>query len=69
MSELMLVSVITCPVCGHQSPEKMSESSCLYFWKCTFCGEIIKPETGDCCVFCSYGDHPCPPVKQRDSGV
>lgn len=65
----MLVSVITCPVCGHQSSENMSESSCLYFWKCKACNEVIRPENKDCCVFCTYGDTPCPPVQMEDSGV
>jgi hypothetical protein len=64
----MLVSVITCPVCGYQSEVKMPESSCLYFWECEACNEIISPEKGDCCVFCSFGDNPCPPVQMEDSG-
>jgi hypothetical protein len=24
----------------------------------------LSPKAGDCCVFCSYGSVPCPPVQQ-----
>ncbi|MCZ6756852.1 MAG: GDCCVxC domain-containing (seleno)protein [Bacteroidetes bacterium] len=24
---------------------------------------MAKPLDGDCCVFCSYGTEPCPPVQ------
>ena len=27
-----------------------------FYW----CGEMLKPRDGDCCVFCSYADTPCP---------
>nr|WP_269146634.1 GDCCVxC domain-containing (seleno)protein [Mariprofundus ferrooxydans] len=27
---------------------------------------MLKPKPGDCCVFCSWGDLPCPPVRQDD---
>jgi hypothetical protein len=30
---------------------------------CKGCGETLKPLPGDCCVFCSYGTVPCPPVQ------
>jgi len=26
---------------------------------------VLKPLTGDCCVFCSYGTVPCPPIQLR----
>jgi hypothetical protein len=25
---------------------------------------VLKPKQGDCCVFCSYGSVPCPPIQQ-----
>ncbi|HEX6268144.1 MAG TPA: GDCCVxC domain-containing (seleno)protein [Burkholderiales bacterium] len=25
----------------------------------------LAPRAGDCCVFCSYGDVPCPPIQER----
>jgi uncharacterized protein (DUF4415 family) len=27
-------------------------------------GALLKPKPGDCCVFCSYGDVPCPPIQE-----
>ncbi len=30
---------------------------------CPACGVRITPNKGDCCVFCSYGSLPCPPVQ------
>ena len=60
MLALKLVSTITCPVCGHQASETMPTDSCQYFYECTGCKTLLKPKAGDCCVFCSYGDLPCP---------
>ena len=28
---------------------------------------VLKPKEGHCCVFCSYGDAPCPSIQQRAS--
>ncbi len=41
----------------------MPEDACLWFFDCPGCGTMLKPKVGDCCVFCSYGDVPCPPVQ------
>ncbi|NGP90038.1 GDCCVxC domain-containing (seleno)protein [Fodinibius halophilus] len=64
-TDITLASTIKCPNCEHSSNETMPTDSCQYFWECPSCGEVIKPEPGDCCVFCSYGSHPCPPVQQE----
>ncbi|WP_395070616.1 GDCCVxC domain-containing (seleno)protein [Gracilimonas sp.] len=56
-------STVTCPNCGHQEKEEMPTNSCQFFWECPGCEKVIKPKQGDCCVFCSYGDTPCPPVQ------
>ena len=61
---MKLVSTITCPSCGHQSTETMPTDACQLFYECTSCGALLKPKTGDCCVFCSYGDVPCPPIQE-----
>lgn len=58
-----LFSTITCPTCQHQSRERMPEDACTWFYTCAGCGERLKPKPGDCCVFCSYGDVPCPPIQ------
>ncbi|MDE3253000.1 MAG: hypothetical protein KGO92_09335 [Bacteroidota bacterium] len=61
--ETILESLITCPHCQHTSKERMPENACTYFYTCTHCGQLLKPKPGDCCVFCSYGSVPCPPVQ------
>jgi hypothetical protein len=58
-----LKSVITCPKCGHRTEETMPTNACLFFYDCPACGAKLKPKTGDCCVFCSYGSMPCPPIQ------
>ncbi len=29
----------------------------------------LKPKAGDCCVYCSYGTVPCPPIQERGKGT
>src|SRR5262245_18200931 len=62
--EMNLRSTITCPNCGNAKHETMPTNACQFFYNCTSCGVRRKPKTGDCCVFCSYGDVPCPPVQE-----
>ncbi|MDA8249635.1 MAG: hypothetical protein M0Z28_10700 [Rhodospirillales bacterium] len=57
------VSTITCPVCGAAKAETMPTDACQFFYNCTGCGVLLRPKLGDCCVFCSYGDVPCPSVQ------
>lgn len=64
MAELQLQSTIACPECGHQSTETMPTTACQFFYECLGCGTVLRPLTGDCCVFCSYGSTPCPPIQQ-----
>ncbi|HKV65776.1 MAG TPA: GDCCVxC domain-containing (seleno)protein [Rhodanobacteraceae bacterium] len=67
----VLESTITCPRCGVATRASMPIDTCQFFWDCPACDAVIRPEPGDCCVFCSYGDVPCPPVQasrnHRDS--
>lgn len=62
--DLIEQSTITCPKCGHQATEQMPTDACLFFYNCKGCGEGLKPLPGDCCVFCSYGTVPCPPIQR-----
>ena len=39
--------------------------ACQFFYECTGCGTLLRPKPGDCCLFCSYGSVPCPPVQQQ----
>ncbi|MEZ5831850.1 MAG: GDCCVxC domain-containing (seleno)protein [Dongiaceae bacterium] len=61
-------STITCPACGHRSNEAMPTDFCQYFYECKGCGTLLRPDQGDCCVFCSFGSVPCPPVQQMRAG-
>ena len=40
----------------------MPTDACQFFRDCPACGAVVRPLDGDCCVFCSYADAPCPPV-------
>jgi hypothetical protein len=60
---LQLDSTITCPKCGTATRLRMPTDACQFFWECPDCGALLKPKRGDCCVFCSWGDVPCPPVQ------
>jgi len=62
-------SIITCPKCGHQAMERMPQDACQFFYSCKACGERLKPKLGDCCVFCSYGSVPCPPIQAQRSEI
>ena len=61
-------SVITCPKCGWQETETMPIDACQFFYDCQGCGVVLRPKPGDCCVFCSYGSVPCPPVQEVRTG-
>ena len=43
----------------------MPTDACQFFWPCPRCEAVVRPEEGDCCVYCSYGDVACPPVQER----
>ncbi|MFH0302769.1 GDCCVxC domain-containing (seleno)protein [Bradyrhizobium sp. 31Argb] len=62
-NSLILQSIITCPHCGYREMEIMPLDACRFFYDCKACGAHLKPKPGDCCVFCSYGTVPCPPVQ------
>jgi len=58
-----VASTLTCPACGARHTETMEVNACRYVHTCPACGETLRPHAGDCCVFCSYGDVPCPPKQ------
>jgi hypothetical protein len=60
---MILESTLNCPSCGRSSTEKMPIDACQFFFDCRHCGTRLKPNPGDCCVFCSFGSVPCPPVQ------
>jgi len=59
----ILQSTITCPHCGTVKEETMPEDACQFFYECTGCHTVLRPKSGDCCVFCSFGTMPCPPIQ------
>lgn len=59
-----LESVITCPQCGFSKQEVMPTDACQYFYECAGCQALLRPNLGDCCVFCSFGTVPCPPIQE-----
>ncbi|MEQ8935290.1 MAG: GDCCVxC domain-containing (seleno)protein [Amphiplicatus sp.] len=61
-----LRSTVTCPACGVRSEETMPTDACWFFYDCPSCGALLRPKEGDCCVFCSYGSVPCPPVPEGE---
>jgi uncharacterized Zn finger protein len=61
---MQLTSTLTCPKCGHSASEAMPTDACQFFYECTGCGTLLRPKDGDCCVYCSYGDVPCPPIQE-----
>lgn len=66
---MQLESTLTCPACGHKAAEQMPTDACQFFYVCTGCGVKLKPQPGDCCVFCSYGSVPCPPIQENGKGA
>lgn len=65
---MQLESTITSPHCRHKALEVMPSNACQVFYDCKDCGERLKPKREDCCVFCSYGSLPCPPIQAQRSG-
>ena len=65
MNAVMLESVLTCPRCGFVKRETMPTDACLFFYECSECKALLRPHSGDCCVFCSYGSVKCPPIQQQ----
>lgn len=57
-------ATLTCPKCGHKQVGSISNTSCVPFYVCESCKEIIKAKSEDCCVFCSYADKRCPLKKK-----
>jgi hypothetical protein len=66
MAQPILESTLTCPKCNHSKTETMATDSCHYYYECEPCHTLLKPNQGDCCVFCSFGNVKCPPMQQDD---
>jgi hypothetical protein len=60
-----LESALTCPQCGHVKREIMRTDACQFFHECEHCKTVLRPNPGDCCVFCSYGSVKCPLIQME----
>ena len=60
----ILESNLTCPICNYTKQEIMPTNAYQYFYECENCHTLLKSKEGDCCVYCSYGSIPCPPVQE-----
>ena len=54
---------LTCPRCGSVQEAEMPQDACQVVYQCEQCKTMLRPKQGDCCVFCSYADVPCPPMQ------
>lgn len=66
---ISLQSTITCPGYGHRWTDTIPNGACQYLYGCGKCGFQLKPKKGDCCVYRSYGDVPCPPLQEERIGL
>ena len=57
-------SRLTCPECGHEETETMPTDACQFFYDCKGCQTVLRPNAGDCCVYCSFGSVACPPIQE-----
>lgn len=67
MTSPALESILTCPKCGVAKRETMPTDACQFYYECTSCGALLRPNAGHCCVFCSFGSVKCPPVQAQRS--
>ncbi len=65
LMKLILKTIISCPLCGFSKEETMPQDACHYYYECQNCKQVIKPQKGNCCVFCSYGTVKCPPIQRK----
>ena len=65
--KIILESTITCPSCKHAETEIITTNACEYFCNCKNCGKLLKAKNGDCCVFCTYGNTPCPSIQEKNN--
>ena len=65
--EVMTKTKLTCPECGTAQDAEMPTDACQFFYECASCRAVLKPEQGDCCVFCSYADVPCPSIQLENA--
>ncbi|WP_370624266.1 GDCCVxC domain-containing (seleno)protein [Polynucleobacter sp. UB-Piko-W3] len=58
-------STITCPHCQAAETLVVPIGSSMHLYRCRACFNILKPKSGDCCIFCSFGDFDCTSAEQN----
>jgi len=66
MKDNVLLATLTCPnpMCRHQQSVMMPTTFCQLLYTCEACSLTYVHKNGDCCVFCSYADKPCPSMQE-----
>jgi hypothetical protein len=62
-NQVVFKSTVRCPNCGFEKEEQMPAQACLITYICQRCAAVLQPQQGDCCIFCSFGSQPCPPMQ------
>ncbi|MES2587220.1 MAG: GDCCVxC domain-containing (seleno)protein [Pseudomonadota bacterium] len=52
-------SKITCPICLAAETLALPKGSSQHLYRCQSCKTILRPKSGDCCIFCSFGSVDC----------
>lgn len=65
-NKIKLSSIITCPECGFSIEEEMAKNACAFTYEYCNCKKLLYSLYKKGCIFCSYGDTPCPPVQQGE---
>ena len=50
-NRIIVHSLITCPHCKTTKMEQMPVDACRIAYECSGCHLILRPRSGDCCVF------------------
>jgi hypothetical protein len=61
---MLITSVIACPFCGISTLEEMPTETAQRTYPCHSCSALLKVVEDECCVFCSFGDIPCPRAQE-----
>jgi hypothetical protein len=65
ITPLVQHSTITCPQCHAAEILEIPKGSSQHLYRCRACSAILKPKSGDCCIFCSFGDIDCSNAEQN----
>src|SRR5262249_15846624 len=65
---MILDSLIPSPSRPTEKWELTPPDACLFSYFCPGWGATLRPKPGVCCVFCSCGSFPCPPIQAERSG-